>query len=107
MCLLKVAVDGSLECCRKSFDRVKPKLPQLQMWFPVKGEAEVICRKKLSNIFLVNSSRTVAPLFREAFPFHTYTIPALKNSSTRILDSVTPTNLQFIGLTVFRSKHAS
>lgn len=78
MCLLKVAVDGSFECCRKSFDRVKPKLPQLQMWFPVKGEAEVICKKKLSNIFLVNSSRTVAPLFRKAFPLHTYTIPALK-----------------------------
>ena len=78
MCLLKVAVDGSFECCRKSFDRVRPKLPQLQMWFPAKGEAEVICKKKLSNSFLVNSSRTVAPLFREAFPLHAYTIPALK-----------------------------
>ena len=57
---------------------MKPKLPQLQMWFPVKGEAKVICKKKLSNSFLVNSSRTVAPLFREAFPLDTYTIPALK-----------------------------
>ena len=75
MCLLKVAVDGSFECCRKSFDRVKPKLPQLQMWFPVKGEAKVICKKKLWNIFfLANASRTVAPLFREAFPLDTYTI---------------------------------
>ena len=86
---------------------MKPKLPQLQMWFPVKGEAEVICKKKLSNVFLVNSSRTVAPLFRKAFPLDTYTIPPLKKFLTRILDLVTPTNLQFIGLTVFQSKHAS
>ena len=51
MCLLKVAAHGSLEYCRNSFACEKPKLPQLQRWFPVKGEADVICKKKPSIVF--------------------------------------------------------
>ena len=42
MCLLKVTADGSFKNCTKSFVCVKPKLAQLQRWFPVKGEADMI-----------------------------------------------------------------
>ena len=53
MCLLKVTADGSFKDCTKSFVRVRPKLPQLQRWFPIKGEADMIQQQPLFVLTLV------------------------------------------------------
>ena len=70
MCLLKVTADGSFEYCRKSYACVKPKLPQLQRWFPIKGEAYMI-RKLMVELpitFFKKKLRTIVPHVRETFP---------------------------------------
>ena len=57
MCLLKVTADGSFEYCRKSYACVKPKLPQLQRWFPIKGEAYMI-RKLMVELPIIFLKKT-------------------------------------------------
>ena len=62
MCLLKVTADGSFEYCGKCYACVKPKLPQLQRWFPIKGEAGMI-------LYLLDP-RTIGSLFMDTYPSH-------------------------------------
>lgn len=57
MCLLKVTADGSFKNCTKSFVRVRPKLPQLQRWFPIKGEADMIQQQPLFSLLFYNKLR--------------------------------------------------